>query len=147
MTTPNHRSLAIVAPLLSQNRNVGSDIMKTIAIVILVMLVGYGCGRRERGAEGNTDVVVWISQTEGGPRYDIAHMPLSELELSNLLRHVSKTAPGFLLIIKTEPRVAITNTFPVLSFAEACEITNIELRLNQTRPPPNTDGVRADKME
>ena len=121
--------------------------MKTMAIVILVMLVGYGCGRSERMAENNTDVVVWISQTVGGPRYDIAHMPLSELELSNLLRHASAMAPGFRLLIETEPRVAITSTFPVLSFAEACELTNIELRLNQTRPLPTTDGVRAVKME
>ena len=116
--------------------------MKTILAVFLLAIVCLGCHGTRRPDTHDTDVTVWITQRDHGPQYDIARLPLSVDSLTEVLRKCQRDVPGFRLVVITDPAVSVTNMLPLLSMADEIGIKNIEVKLKQERPKPESISTK-----
>jgi hypothetical protein len=112
--------------------------MRGLAIVFAVMLGATACrkGPPLHPAE-LPPAVVWVHAGTNGTQYDIQRTLLSYETLDAVLKYASDCFPNPHLVICLDPGLSFTNAVPVLTSAENHHITNVIMKLNQIREPPD----------
>ena len=102
--------------------------------VILVCCVCAGCCRSRTPQPLGHDLTVWRSLTNGQLCTHMERLPFTERETDRMLRKASYEWSDLRLIVCLAPGVSITNAFVILEMAERHGITNVVIRMNQTKP-------------
>ena len=113
--------------------------MKPIMVIFLVLLA-CSCGRENK----NHEITTWLISTPDGVRYEILYTALSAPQLDKILELGAKE-PDTSLALYISTGIAISNADYAIAIAEKYGITNITVKLNQTRPP-NTKTNDPDSM-
>ena len=116
--------------------------MKTMWTLLLVILIGSGCRKPE-----NHVAVVWITSMTNGVYWDIAHLAISSNELDQILALLTKRNSDVGLNICMTEGISVDKAFPILRMADRYKITNIAVRVNQTRPPYIPPDIIYDAMK
>ena len=107
--------------------------MKPIMVIFLVLLA-CSCGRKNQ----NHEITAWLISTPDGVRYEILYTALSDDQFAKILERGAKV-PDASLALYLSKGIAISNADYAIALAEQYGITNITIKLNQTRPPNKTN--------
>jgi hypothetical protein len=101
---------------------------------MLACLACGGCRRPE-----NRDVTVWLMPTTNGVRTEVSSVAIPPEFLDSILRQIQARYDDTRLVICLSKGVSASNAMPILTLAEKHGLTNVVVRLNQTRPPDVPD--------
>ena len=117
--------------------------MKELLIIILVLAFGSGCTGTKTPPRIEPvppsygyDLVVWQLPSSNGIRTEFAYNPSTSKErLDVIFKKVTSDWHPVSFTVCLEHGVCVSNTLWLLEMAEKHGITNITVKLNQTRPP------------
>jgi hypothetical protein len=116
--------------------------MRTFAVLLALILMGYGCRKehveRSEPAEltaRDKGIVVWLMKDADGLYYELRRARTDYVNLQCILHYALVDHPSRRLSLCLPRGLSVTNTFPIMEFAERYSITNIEIRLNQIPEP------------
>jgi len=116
--------------------------MALVVSMLIVCLVSDGCRKPE-----NHDLTVWCIPTTNGVSFNIGYTPISRRELDIITQKATRDFGDTGLIVCLSPGLSISNSFSTLMMAEKYGITNVMVKLNQTRRTPiqkEEDGLIYD---
>lgn len=102
--------------------------MKPILAIFLALLA-CSCGRKNESHE----IIAWLMPGLDGIRYEIHYTALSAPQFARVLELGAKE-PDISLSLHLPAGIAISNADYAVALAEQYGITNIIVKLNQTRP-------------
>ena len=104
-------------------------------MAIFLALLACSCGRKDESHE----IIAWLMPAPDGISYEIHYTALSAPQFVRLLELGAKE-PDISLSLHLPAGIAISNADYAISIAEQYGITNITVKLNQTRPPNDMGG-------
>jgi hypothetical protein len=105
----------------------------------------YGTSVDYASPPKSIDIIAWQVQASNGVSTELLYTSVSTNQMDKILKKAVSGCPEVSLSINLSSRISISNTIWLQDMAEKHGITNITLRLNQTRPPKPPDKFNGFK--
>jgi len=121
--------------------------MKIYWLVLMLCMAAssYGTSVDYASPPKSIDIIAWQVQASNGVSTELLYTSVSTNQMDKILKKAVSGCPEVSLSINLSSRISISNTIWLQDMAEKHGITNITLRLNQTRPPKPPDKFNGFK--